>query len=142
MNRYIYKLFVTGLLTSALAGCSGSAPAPPSQAKATEPDDAQPVRQEQRPQAATPAAPARSDAQRSSVEEPPRPKPANKEISRPPAQARPVNTPNPVPVTKPAAPAPPAATASNSPAPGTLALPAPAAPVIDVPVPPAQEEVK
>ena len=136
MDRYIYKVFVAGLLYSMLAGCSGPAPVSPSPTKTAEPDDAQPVRQEQRPKAAAPA------EERSNLAVSPRPKPvSNKELSRQPAPAPQVNIANHVPAVKP--PAPPALTAvSNSPAPGTLTLPAPVAPVIDVPAPPAQEEVK
>ncbi len=143
MNRYIYKLFVAGLLSSALTGCSGPAPVSQPQAKPAQSDEAQPVRQEQRPKAATPAAEERSD-----VSMAPRPKPVNKELPRQPAPARQANSANAAPVAKPAAPsvpaAPPApaAAASNSPAPGTLTLPAPVAPAIDLPAPPAQEEVK
>ncbi len=137
MNRYIYKVFVAGLLYSTLAGCSGPAPVSPSPTKTAEPDDAQPVRQEQRPKAAAPA------EERSNIAVSPRPKPVNnKELSRQPAPAPQVNIPNQVPAVKPPAPPAPATAASNSPAPGTLILPAPVAPAIDVPAPPAQEEVK
>jgi len=135
MNRYIYKVFVAGLLSSALAACSGPAPVSKPEAKATEPDDAQPIRQEQRPKAGAPV-----EERPDIAVAPPRPKPLNKETSSRPAPARQVSTPSPAPAVKPVAPAAPAA-ASNSPAPGTLTLPALVAP-IDDPVPPAPEEVK
>src|SRR3954453_13368913 len=102
MNRYIYKLFVAGLLSSALTGCSGPAPVSQPQAKPAQSAEAQPVRQEQRPKAATPA------EERSDVQVAPRPKPVSKELPRQPAPARQANSPNPAPVAKPAAPSAPA----------------------------------
>src|SRR5215831_18500602 len=144
MCRSIYKFLVAGALSSALmvAGCSGPAPSVPQpQAKAADSDDSIPVRQEQRPQASAPAAPAQ-ERQTSAAVVSSRPKPVAKEAPRPSAPPKTMNTgaPAPAPATKPAASdAPVASSVSNSTAPGTLTLPAPVAPPIDVPVPPPQE---